>query len=66
MRMEKQKAQRKLRDTGYGLTLPEVLLVITMIALVGSVGGGLYMGGTYHKMLAEKAARDLFLSLIHI
>ena len=40
-----------------GFTLTEVLLVVVIIALVGGVGGGIYVG-THKRMLVEKAARD--------
>jgi len=44
-----------------GFTVTELLMVIVLIALIGSVGGGLY-AGTYKKMLVEKAARDIVLA----
>ena len=40
-----------------GFTLTELLLVITIIALVSSVGGGIYVG-TYKRLLVEKTARQ--------
>lgn len=40
-----------------GFTLTELLLVITVIALVSSVGGGIYVG-TYKRLLVEKTARQ--------
>jgi type II secretion system protein H len=43
-----------------GFTLTELLLVISIIVLVGSVGGGIYVG-TYKRLLAEKAARQFLL-----
>jgi type II secretion system protein H len=42
-------------------TLVELLLIVAMVALVGSVGGGMYMG-SYEKVLVEKAARQFFLT----
>jgi hypothetical protein len=36
-------------------------MVVVIIALIGGVGGGLYVG-TYKKILVEKAARDFVLS----
>ena len=39
----------------------EMLLVVVLIVLIGSVGGGICVG-TYKKMLAKKAARDFVLA----
>lgn len=44
-----------------GFTIAEMLFVVVVIALVASVGGGLYVG-TYKRMLVEKAARELLLT----
>ena len=44
-----------------GFTLTEVLLVVVIIALVGGVGGGIYVG-THKRMLVEKAAREFLLT----
>jgi prepilin-type N-terminal cleavage/methylation domain-containing protein len=44
-----------------GFTLTEVLLVVVIIALVGGVGGGIYVG-THKRMQVEKAARDFLLT----
>jgi prepilin-type N-terminal cleavage/methylation domain-containing protein len=44
-----------------GFTIVELLLVVVVIALIGGVGGGLYVG-TYKRLLVEKAARDLLLT----
>ncbi len=51
----------KIRDTRYGFTLVEVLVVVVIIGLLGGLGGGIYVG-TYKKLLVEKAARDFFLT----
>lgn len=49
------------RDTGPGgFTLVELMLVIAIIVLLGSVGAGMY-AGTYRKLLVEKAARQFLL-----
>jgi type II secretory pathway pseudopilin PulG len=44
-----------------GFTLTEVVLVVVILALVGGVGGGIYVG-THKRMLVEKAARDFVLT----
>lgn len=44
-----------------GFTISELLLVVVIIALIGSVGGGIYVG-TYKKMLVGKAARNFLLT----
>ena len=44
-----------------GFTLVELLLVVAIIALVGSVGGGMYLG-SYKRLLVEKAARQFLLT----
>lgn len=49
-----------MRDTKYGFTITELLMVVVIIALVASVGGGLYVG-THKRILVEKAARDFLL-----
>jgi prepilin-type N-terminal cleavage/methylation domain-containing protein len=56
--MEMKKANRNTRS---GFTIIEVLVVITLIALIAGVGGGFYMG-TYKRLLVEKTARDFFLA----
>ncbi|MFC1676252.1 prepilin-type N-terminal cleavage/methylation domain-containing protein [Planctomycetota bacterium] len=50
-----------IRNTQYGFTIVEVLIVVVLVALLASVGGGIYVG-TYKNMLVKKAARDLLLS----
>jgi prepilin-type N-terminal cleavage/methylation domain-containing protein len=49
------------KNTRNGFTIIEVLVVITLIALIAGVGGGFYMG-TYKRLLVEKTARDFFLA----
>jgi prepilin-type N-terminal cleavage/methylation domain-containing protein len=49
------------RNTKSGFTIIEVLVVITIIALLAGVGGGFHIG-TYKRVLVEKTARDLFLA----
>ena len=49
------------RNTNSGFTIIEVLVVITIIALIAGVGGGFNMG-TYKRIQVEKAARDFFLA----
>jgi len=49
------------RNTRSGFTIIEVLVVITLIALIAGVGRGFYMG-TYKRLLVEKTARDFFLA----
>ena len=48
------------RSKKYGFTILEMLLVVALIALLASVGGGIYVG-TYKNMLAKKAVRDFLL-----
>ena len=52
-------ASRTLFLTGF--TLTEALLVIVIIALIGGVGGGFYVG-TYKRLQAEKSAKDFLLA----
>ncbi len=52
---------KRKQYTKRGFTIIEVLVVITIIALIAGVGGGYYIG-TYKRMLVEKAARDFFLA----
>ncbi len=44
-----------------GFTIVEVLIVVILVALLASVGGGIYVG-TYKNMLVKKAACDLMLA----
>lgn len=44
-----------------GFTLVELLVVVAIIALIGSLGGGMYLG-THNRLLVEKAARQFLLS----
>ncbi len=44
-----------------GFTIVELLVVITLIALIAGVGGGFGVG-TYRRMLVEKTTRDFFLA----
>ena len=49
------------RSRGHrGFTLIELLLVVAIIALIGSIGGGMY-ANTYKSLLVEKAARQFLL-----
>jgi len=42
-------------------TLVELLLIVALVALLGSVGGGMYMG-SYERVQVEKAARQFLLT----
>jgi prepilin-type N-terminal cleavage/methylation domain-containing protein len=55
--MKRQNHKSKLRRQRHGFTLAEVLLVLFIIVLIGTVGGGMCVG-TYKRMLAERAAKD--------
>ena len=59
--MKTQNLKAKVQTQRYGLTIAEMLVVAVIIALVASVGGGIYVG-TYKRMLVEKAARDFVLA----
>jgi len=50
-----------IRNSKYGFTIAELLMVVVIIALIGGVGGGLYVG-THKRILVEKAARDFVLT----
>ncbi len=55
------KTFRSSTGTARGFTLVELLLVVAIVALLGSVGGGMYMG-SYERVLVEKAARQFLLT----
>lgn len=59
--MKTQNLKAKVQTERYGFTIAEMLVVVVIIALIASVGGGIYVG-TYKRMLVEKAARDLVLA----
>jgi len=59
--MQRRKSQVNVKGKRCGFTLVEVLVVVVIIALLGGLGGGIYVG-TYKRILVEKAARDFFLT----
>jgi len=52
---------QNLKTRRCGFTIAEMLLVVVLIVLIASVGGG-FTVGTYKKMLTEKAARQFLLA----
>jgi len=61
MKRQKIKVGYKIRDTRYGFTIVEMLLVVVVIALVAGASGRIWLG-TYKNMLARKSARELLLA----
>jgi prepilin-type N-terminal cleavage/methylation domain-containing protein len=59
MKRKNSKTEKEVMRRGF--TIAELLMVILIISLIAGVGGGLYVG-TYKRMLAEKAARDIVLA----
>jgi len=59
--MKAQNLKAKVKTERCGFTIAEMLVVVVIIALIASVGGGIYVG-TYKRMLVEKTARDLVLA----
>ncbi|HIJ67776.1 MAG TPA: prepilin-type N-terminal cleavage/methylation domain-containing protein [Planctomycetes bacterium] len=52
---------QRYRYHGAGFTIIEMLLVVSIIALVAGASGVMYFG-TYKRMLVEKAAREVLLA----
>jgi len=61
MEMRRKRSTASVKAKRCGFTLAEVLVVVAIISLLVTLGGGLYTG-TYKKMLVEKAARDFVLT----
>ena len=59
--MKRLNTKIKIREGGGGFTIIEILLVVVLIGLIGSIGGWLCVG-TYKNMLVKKAARDFLLT----
>ena len=59
--MQRRKSKVNVKAKRCGFTLVEVLVVVVIIALLGGLGSGIYVG-TYKRMLVEKAARDFVLA----
>ena len=53
--------RNKIRETRYGFTIAEVLLVVLVIGLVAGAGTGLYVG-TFKSMKLRKAVQDFLLT----
>ena len=53
--------RRRGRLHGGGFTIIELMLVVSIIALLAGASGAMYFG-TYKRMLVEKAARDVLLA----
>lgn len=51
----------EIRDTRYGFTIPEVLLVVLVIGLIASAGTGMYVG-TFKGMRVRRAVQDFLLT----
>lgn len=49
----------RMRTKAYGFTIVEMLLVVTIIALLAGLAGAMYVG-TYKRMQVEKGARGIF------
>ena len=59
--MKEPNLKTKAESFRNSFTIVEILVVVVLIVLIGSVGGGICVG-TYKKMLAKKAARDFLLA----
>ena len=59
--MQRRKSKVKVKAKRYGFTLAEMLVVVVIISLIASLGGGIYIG-TYKRILVEKAARNFLLA----
>jgi len=59
--MQRRKSKVNVKAKRCGFTLVEVLVVVVIIALLGGLGSGIYVG-TYKRILVEKAARDFVLA----
>jgi len=59
--MKRHNAKTEANIKPRGFTIAELMAVVLLIALIGGVGGGFYVG-TYKRVLAQKAARDIVLA----